>query len=94
MTAKKLDKEHVDSITNLREQFQQNTLEIGSVSIELQFLETQKSSLEQRKTTLMNQFVQLREQETALIDSLKERYGDGSINITDGTFTPYETGQE
>ena len=30
---------------------------------------------------------ELREQEIKLMDSLKEKYGDGQINIEDGTFT-------
>jgi hypothetical protein len=91
---KKLDKEHVDEINKLRDEFTQNTNMIGSVTIELEFLETQKKSLEQRKATLLTQFVELREQESKLIESLKERYGDGQINIADGTFIPTDLGQE
>ena len=30
---------------------------------------------------------ELRESEIKLMDSLKEKYGDGQINIEDGTFT-------
>jgi len=28
-----------------------------------------------------------------LVETLKEQYGDGQINIVDGTFTPYDEGQ-
>jgi len=93
MTTKKLDKEHVDAINALQENFTKNTNAVGSISIELEFLETQKQSLTDRKTNLIQQFVGLREEETKLVETLKEQYGDGQINIVDGTFTPYDEGQ-
>jgi len=85
---KKLDKEHVDAINELQTQFNENNLQFGSICIELEFLETQKKSLEQRKSELFSQFIALRDKESDLLTKLKERYGEGQINITDGTFTP------
>ena len=85
---RKLDKEHLDAINTLQEQFKENNYQFGAVSIELEFIDTQRKSLEQRKSELFTEFVTLREQESALIDQLKERYGEGQINIMDGTFTP------
>lgn len=93
MTTKKLDKEHVDAINALQEKFTQNTNAIGALTIELEFLQTQKQSLENRKSNLLEQFISLRDEETKLIETLKERYGDGQINITDGTFTEVNSGQ-
>jgi len=86
--ARKLDKEHLDSIKSLQEKFTQCTTNIGSLTIELEFLDVQKNSLEQQKANLITQFAELRETETQLIESLKERYGDGQINVTDGLFIP------
>ncbi len=93
MATKKLDKEHVDAINELQDKFTQNTAAVGAISIELEFLETQKQSLTDRKTNLIQQFIGLREEETKLVETLKEHYGDGQINIADGTFTPHEEGQ-
>ena len=94
MTTKKLDKEHVDAINALQQKFTENTNAIGALTIELEFLQTQKQSLESRKSNLLEQFITLRDEETKLIETLKERYGDGQINITDGTFTEVNIGQE
>ena len=94
MATKKLNKEHVDAINALQENFTKNTNAVGAISIELEFLETQKHSLINRKTNLIQQFVELREEETKLVETLKEQYGDGQINIADGTFTPHEEGHE
>jgi archaellum component FlaC len=85
---RKLDKEHLDAINTLQEQFKENNYQFGTISIELEFIETQRKSLEHRKSELFTQFVTLREQESSLVDQLKERYGEGQINIIDGTFTP------
>ena len=36
----------------------------------------------------MNQFERLQKEESELVEQLKERYGNGEINIAAGTFTP------
>lgn len=85
---RKLDKEHVETIQKLQERFALNARYMGSVAIELELLEQQRAALEENKTALMQEFTQLREEENKLIEDLKARYGEGQINIIDGTFTP------
>jgi hypothetical protein len=85
---KKLDKEHLESITQLRNNFAQNTQLLGTVSIEEYVLESKLDIVKSQKSQLLNQFTRLQERESELLDLLKDRYGDGSVNIEDGTFTP------
>ena len=85
---RKLDKEHLDAIQSLRDRFAQNASWIGNVSIERALIKKQTEQLEAQHEELMRQFDQLREDENELLEKLKERYGDGEINIADGTFTP------
>jgi TolA-binding protein len=85
---KKLDKEHLEAIQDLQQRFAQNASWIGSVSIELKMLERQTAQTEAQHEELLSQFDQLRAEEQKLVESLKERYGDGEINIAQGTFTP------
>lgn len=87
---KKLDKEHVDAIQKLQEQFVQNARMIGTIAIDLKVLEQQQQTLLENQNTLFGEFSKLREEETELIKKLKERYGDGQINIADGTFISAE----
>ena len=87
---RKLDKEHVDAIQKLQERFAQNARMLGSVAIELKILEQQQLMLSENQESLFSEFSKLREEESELIEKLKERYGDGQINIIDGTFTPTE----
>ena len=85
---KKLDKEHLDAIQTLRERFTQNAAWLGNVSIERALIKRQAEQLDTQHEELMRQFDELREQESELLEKLKERYGDGEINIANGTFTP------
>jgi TolA-binding protein len=85
---KKLDKDHVESIQTLQDQFSQNARYLGSIIIEIELLQQQIDQLNETKTNLIKEFTSLRELETNLIADLKARYGDGEINIETGTFTP------
>jgi hypothetical protein len=85
---RKLDKEHLTAIETLREQFVTNSDALASITIEEYLLEQQRLKLEQAKSDQLKQYTYLRNQEDALLTQLKERYGEGQINITDGTFTP------
>ena len=77
---RKLDKEHLDEIQALREAFVKNSSALGNIAIELHVVMQQQAQLEQFET--------LRQQESALLQKMRTRYGDGQINISEGTFTP------
>ena len=87
---RKLDKEHLDEIQALRERFAQNANWIGNISIERSLLQRQLEQLETQYSELLTKFDVLREEEKQLLDKLKERYGEGQINIQAGTFTSAE----
>jgi di/tripeptidase len=84
---KKLDKEHVEQITTLRESFSQNSIAIGTIETELMLMQARTKELQAEKEKYYAQFTELRQQESDLIETMRERYGDGQINLEDGTFT-------
>lgn len=85
---RKLDKEHTDQIQNLREQFAEIANLLGNLEIEERSTQKYLAGLAEQRTRLFERYDQLQTRETALLDAMRERYGDGSINIADGTFTP------
>jgi hypothetical protein len=87
---KKLDKEHLEAITELQQNFSAVMRDLGSITIDLEYLESQKKAAEDKKYELIAKFGQLRETEEQLMQTLKDRYGDGQININEGTFTETE----
>jgi len=88
--SQKLNQEHLDAINKLQNDFSELTTKLGANTIDLEFLELQKKSLEDQKSTLLNEFSDLRVQENELLNTLKTHYGEGHVNIQDGTFTPIE----
>ena len=85
---RKLDKEHLDEIQSIRDAFARNANILGNIAIETHVLEKQLQSLKEEHTKYVQDFEQLRQQESALIEKMRNRYGEGQINIADGTFTP------
>ena len=85
---RKLDKEHLDEITKLRTDYSNNALELGNLAIELALQEQRIEMLKNEQTRCINAFYDLRKQESELLDKMRERYGEGEINIQSGTFTP------
>jgi len=85
---RKLDKEHLDEIQSLRESFAANANNLGSVSLEQIAINRRLEFLNEEQNKLYGEFEHLRKQEQDLLEKMRERYGDGQINIADGTFTP------
>jgi predicted transcriptional regulator len=85
---RKLDKEHLDEIQALRDAFSANSQTLGNLYIEEFSLQQQLQQLTEQRTKFMKQFVDLRKQEEELLEKMRDRYGDGQINIAQGTFTP------
>ena len=85
---RKLDKEHLDEIQALRDNFAKNSQTLGNLYIEEFSLQQQLRQLDAQRDEQMKQFVDLRKREEELLEKMRNRYGDGQINIAQGTFTP------
>lgn len=85
---RKLDREHLEEIQTLRDSFAKNSNVLGNIAIELHILTRQLESLNSEQTKYLDQFESLRKNESDLLDKMRARYGEGQINIADGTFTP------
>ena len=85
---RKLDKEHLDEITKLRTDYSNNALELGNLAIELALQEQRIEMLKNEQTRCVNAFYDLRKQESELLEKMRDRYGEGEINIEQGLFTP------
>lgn len=86
-TTKKLEQVDIDSIVELRQKYAENTNSLGLITTDEYAINQQLKQLTAEKEKMFSSLNELREQEIKLMDSLKEKYGDGQINIEDGTFT-------
>ena len=80
--------EQLDLLEQLRDNFVQNTNSIGNISIQRYFLKQQELQLNEQETIYLSEFESLRKEEEELLSKLKDRYGDGQIDINEGTFIP------
>jgi|TARA_R110000803_G_scaffold64083_1_gene124919 hypothetical protein len=87
MATKKLDKEHLEQINDLRERYAENANVIGNISIEQFSLDLRLTEIAEEKDTRLLETQSLKQRESELVIKLRERYGDGEINIDEGTFT-------
>lgn len=86
-TTKKLEQVDINSIVELRQKYAENTNALGLITTDEYAINQQLDQLKAEKEKMFSSLNELREQEIKLMDSLKEKYGDGQINIEDGTFT-------
>lgn len=88
--AKKLNAEDLVAIEELRTGFQEVYNVIGLLSIDEKSLEVQLEHVKSERELKFNAFKDLRVKEEELMTKFREQYGDGQINLADGTFTPAE----
>ena len=87
---RKLDKEHMDEIQTLRDAFAKNSQTLGNIFLEEYSLKQRFDMLDAERVKYIQQFSELQKQEQTLLEKMRDRYGDGEINIAQGTFTPNE----
>ena len=73
--------EELNDLKDLRSKINELALQFGQLSIN-------KINLEKTENTLKSQLSSLEEQESKIAKKLSNKYGDGSINLESGTFTP------
>ena len=87
MATKKLDKEHLEQIQSLRQQYADNTNLLGNLSIEKFTLTRRIEEVKKLYNSELAKFESIRLREEELMQKLQDRYGEGSIDIEAGTFT-------
>ena len=88
MADTKFSQEEMDKIKKIQSSYlgvQQafGQLEVNRIRLEQQLDATQQASVE-----LRDKFSEVQTNEQKLIEELNEKYGDGSLDLESGTFTP------
>lgn len=77
---------------NKIQEFQQKVLtintQIGEIELQIHGLEETFQELKKTKQTLIQEYSNLRQSELELSGELKEKYGEGTYDITTNQFTP------
>tara|TARA_R100000734_G_C3279313_1_gene73332 strand:- start:325 stop:600 length:276 start_codon:yes stop_codon:yes gene_type:complete len=90
MATKKLDKEHLEQIQQLRDKYSENSAVLGNIAVERFQLNMRLEEIAKEEDKRLQDIASLKQQETDLVVKLRERYGEGEINVEAGTFTDVE----
>ena len=86
--ATKFSKEELDKIKNIQNSYIGAQQAFGQLKVNKIRLEQQMDALEKAGKDLRTKFTEIQTSEQDLIKELSDKYGDGSLNIDSGTFTP------
>jgi len=83
MEKKVLTKEEIQSLKDLKVRFDQLVGVIGETEVQIM-------NLELRRDALKSNLIAIQEEEMKLGKELEEKYGNGTISIEKGEFSPIE----
>lgn len=87
---KQFTEEEVAEIKGLQQQVLTTISKVGEVELNIQDLEDSYKALQNEKNSLISEYNNLRIKETEIGKRLREKYGDGTYDISTNTFTPIE----
>lgn len=82
----KLTNEELTDVKKLQSSFQQKIYELGQLYLQKMQAESSIKFVVDQESKLKEEWVSLQKLENELIDKLLEKYGQGSINLSEGTF--------
>jgi len=84
----KFTQEELDQITELRDGNSIKISEFGQVELEILLTNQRLESLDAAKSNLQKDYIGLQTKEQKLVQTLNEKYGAGSVDLSNGEFIP------
>ena len=72
----------------LQSKFQDLVFKLGTLQVEKMELDRAVTAFVEKEKNLKNEWTGLQKLEEGLLDKIVQKYGEGSLNIADGTFVP------
>lgn len=83
MAQKKLTEAEIGLLKNLQTEFDNVKSNLGQIETQLQSVLLQKETAVEKLKTIFTE-------EQELADKLKDKYGEGTVDLANGVFTPAE----
>jgi len=84
----KFTESEMQSIAKLQTDYQQSIYTLGQIDLEKTDLEQQLQELQNKRNEIFENWKKIQQDENNLLNALSQKYGDGSLNLKDGTFKP------
>lgn len=87
----KLPDNEIAEIKMLQNKFQENIYKLGNLQIEKMELDRLVNDFIEKEKKLKEEWASLQKLEQSLLDKIIKTYGEGNLNMSDGTFIPVVT---
>ena len=84
----KFTQEELDSISNIRTTYQNIQAGFGQLKVQRLLLTQQLDGLTSAEQQLEVEYKDVQESEKKLVDTLNKKYGQGTLDVETGIFTP------
>jgi hypothetical protein len=84
----KFTDDEINDIRFLQNKFQEKLIKFGQIQLETIELEDRLLLLKNEQNRLKTEYLSLQKTEQELMDKLTNKYGEGSLNLKEGNFTP------
>lgn len=84
----KISENEMAEIKMLQSKFQNMIVKFGELQIEKMELDKMVSDFVNKEKTLKEDWTNLQKLESELMDKILKKYGEGNLNMNDGTFIP------
>jgi coenzyme F420-reducing hydrogenase delta subunit len=85
---KKISAEELSEIKLLQTKFQESIYKLGNLQIEKMELDRLVTEFVEKEKRLKEEWISLQKMEQNLLDKIVQKYGEGNLNMTNGTFVP------
>lgn len=84
----KFTQEEMQEIANLQRKYQEKIFQLGQVKFDEASIKEATERLKEKEKSLFDEWKDIQQEEQDILKKLADKYGDGSLNLKDGTFTP------
>jgi hypothetical protein len=84
----KITEQEFSEIRLFQGKFQELIFKLGTLQVEKMELDRAVTAFVDKEKTLKDEWTSLQKLEEGLVDKVVAKYGEGNLNMTDGTFLP------
>ena len=86
METKKIEKVDLDELHKVRDEYSENNMKLGMISADEYLVNQQLKEIDALKQQCFETIESIKNNEIELINNLKQKYGEGQINMEEGIF--------
>jgi hypothetical protein len=84
----KLKDVEIESLRKIQSKYQEKLLQFGKLTLDKLELDEKIKQLSNLEKKLLEDYELIQKEEQEWVNNIADSYGDGSLSVLDGTFTP------